>query len=158
MSRVLIIGGGASGMVCAIQASLNSEVTLIDKNSNLGLLNISKIPREFHNYFNLFGSQKIKALNYQESNLKKEMENLKSQQKVENNRSTIFDSFFTVGKKYTKKELKEILQQFYNTFGMSQTAKASDINQYFETKRAKIPTGISGKYDEGYELLRIKIQ
>ena len=57
-----------------------------------------------------------------------------------------------------KKELKEILQQFYNTFGMSQTAKASDINQYFETKRAKIPTGIAGKYDEGYELLRIKIQ
>ena len=86
------------------------------------------------------------------------MDNMKSQQKVENSGSTIFDSFFTVGKKYTKKELKEILQQFYNTFGMSQTAKASDINQYFETKRAKIPTGIAGKYDEGYELIRIKIQ
>ena len=55
-----------------------------------------------------------------------------------------------------KKELKEILQQFYNTFGMSQTAKASDINQYFETKRAKIPTGIAGKYDEGLELLKLK--
>jgi len=36
MSRVLIIGGGASGMVCAIKASVNNEVTLIDKNSNLG--------------------------------------------------------------------------------------------------------------------------
>ena len=36
MSRVLIIGGGASGMVAAIKASLNNEVILIDKNSNLG--------------------------------------------------------------------------------------------------------------------------
>jgi len=36
MARVLVVGGGASGMVCAIQASLNNEVTLIDKNSNLG--------------------------------------------------------------------------------------------------------------------------
>lgn len=127
-----------------------------DKNSNIGLLNISKIPKEFHNYFNLFGSQRIKALNYQESNLKKEMDNLKTQQQFENSGLTIFDSFFTVGKKYTKKEIKEILQQFYNTFGMSQTAKASDINQYYETKRAKIPTGITGKYDEGLELLKLK--
>lgn len=36
MSRVLIVGGGASGMVCAIKASSNNEVILIDKNNNLG--------------------------------------------------------------------------------------------------------------------------
>lgn len=35
--RVLIVGGGASGMVCAIYAANNSnEVILIDKNNNLG--------------------------------------------------------------------------------------------------------------------------
>ena len=36
MARVLIVGGGASGMVCAIEASANNDVILIDKNSNLG--------------------------------------------------------------------------------------------------------------------------
>ena len=36
MSRVLVVGGGASGMVCAIKSSYNNEVILIDKNSNLG--------------------------------------------------------------------------------------------------------------------------
>ena len=37
MSRVLVIGGGASGMVAAIYASRNNnEVILIDKNNNLG--------------------------------------------------------------------------------------------------------------------------
>lgn len=36
MSRVLVVGGGASGMVCAIEASFNNEVILIDKNNNLG--------------------------------------------------------------------------------------------------------------------------
>ena len=36
MSRVLIVGGGASGMVCAIKASENNDVILVDKNSSLG--------------------------------------------------------------------------------------------------------------------------
>jgi len=37
MKRVLIVGGGASGLVCAIYAAnRNNEVILIDKNNNLG--------------------------------------------------------------------------------------------------------------------------
>jgi len=37
MARVLVIGGGASGMVASIYASKNNnEVILIDKNNNLG--------------------------------------------------------------------------------------------------------------------------
>ncbi|MBR1718386.1 MAG: NAD(P)/FAD-dependent oxidoreductase, partial [Bacilli bacterium] len=34
--KTLIIGGGASGLVAAIYASNNSEVTIIEKNSVLG--------------------------------------------------------------------------------------------------------------------------
>ena len=37
MARVLVIGGGASGMVASIYAAKNNnEVILIDKNNNLG--------------------------------------------------------------------------------------------------------------------------
>ena len=37
MERILIIGGGASGLVCAIYAkNKNNEVILVDKNNNLG--------------------------------------------------------------------------------------------------------------------------
>ena len=33
MSKVIIIGGGASGLVTAIFASLNNDVTILEKNS-----------------------------------------------------------------------------------------------------------------------------
>ena len=36
MASVLVIGGGASGLVASIYASLNNKVILIDKNNNLG--------------------------------------------------------------------------------------------------------------------------
>ena len=36
MGSVLVIGGGASGLVASIYASLNNKVILIDKNNNLG--------------------------------------------------------------------------------------------------------------------------
>ena len=37
MKRILVIGGGAAGMVSAIYASRNgNEVILVDKNNNLG--------------------------------------------------------------------------------------------------------------------------
>ena len=121
-----------------------------DKNGNTYLLN-SPIPNKFNLYYNELGSTRIKSLNYQESRIIQELDNKRKFNKVDINQLNI-----SLGKKYTKKEIKEILQQFYNTFGISQTAKASDINQYYETKRAKIPTGITGKYDEGLELIKIK--
>ena len=36
MSKVIIIGGGASGLVAAINASLNNDVTILEKNSKCG--------------------------------------------------------------------------------------------------------------------------
>jgi len=36
MARVLVVGGGASGLVSAIYASKNNEVILVDKNNNCG--------------------------------------------------------------------------------------------------------------------------
>ena len=34
--RTLIIGGGASGLIAAIYASFNSDVTILEKNKTLG--------------------------------------------------------------------------------------------------------------------------
>ena len=34
--KVIVIGGGASGLVASIFASLNNEVILLEKNSKLG--------------------------------------------------------------------------------------------------------------------------
>ena len=36
MSKVIVIGGGASGLVSAIYASKNNEVTIIEKNDICG--------------------------------------------------------------------------------------------------------------------------
>ena len=120
-----------------------------DKNDNSFLLNFP-IPEKFHIYYNL-GSAKLKALNYQESRIIEEISNNSKLSSI-----NIDNLGVSLGEKYSKHELKKILQKFYDSNGIKKTAKASDINQYYETKRAKIPTGITGKYDEGLELIKIK--
>ena len=39
MSKVAIIGGGASGLTAAIYASLNNEVTIFERNKECGKKN-----------------------------------------------------------------------------------------------------------------------
>ena len=36
MSKVVVIGGGASGLISSIYASINNEVTIIEKNDICG--------------------------------------------------------------------------------------------------------------------------
>ena len=36
MSKVLIVGGGPSGLMCGVKASRNNEVIIIEKNEKVG--------------------------------------------------------------------------------------------------------------------------
>ena len=60
-------------------------------------------------------------------------------------------SVIIIGKRYTRKELKNILQKVYDeVLDLPKTAKATDINQYYKTSEIKI------KGDRGYEIIEEK--
>ena len=64
---------------------------------------------------------------------------------------------FKLKEKYTLKEIKETLGNIYNSLGiLSKTPKASDIENYFNTKRASFYNKVTGKRENGFKLISIK--
>lgn len=65
-------------------------------------------------------------------------------------------SIFIVGRRYSKSEIKEILRLIYENNGYNKTPKANDLEQYFELKSCLVPNKITGKRDNGFEILKQK--
>ena len=106
------------------------------------------IPINYQNYINAIGFEKIKALNYQEADIKTYIEN---QQKLS---SLSVADLFTVNSKYTKKQIKEMLGEFYNLNNISKTPKATDLENYFIIKAIKLKVG--DKWEHGFEIIKKK--
>ena len=61
---------------------------------------------------------------------------------------------FQENTRYTKSYIKEKLKKIYDKLGYSKTAKASDIEEYFEIKVCQILNKETKKYDNGFELIK----
>ena len=105
------------------------------------------IPINYQNYINLLGFEKIRA-GYYESAI---LGYIQSQQNLQNSSIT---SLFNVGDKYTKKQIKEMLGEFYNLNNISKTPKASDLEQYYILKSIKLKIG--DKWENGFEIIKRK--
>ena len=106
------------------------------------------IPIDYQNYINILGFEKIRALSYQESEIKSYIQ---SQQNLQNSSIT---SLFNVGDKYSKKQIKEILANFYSNNNILKTPKASDLNDYFELRDCQFME--NGKKVHGFEIIKLK--
>ena len=84
-------------------------------------------------YLNSLTLERIKACAYRTNNMKLEISNRKRQGGIEE----IVASAFVKGRVYSKKEVKETLQQIYNQQGIKATAKATDLSNYMECRSAK---------------------
>ena len=109
-----------------------------------------RVPRDYSLYYSVIGSLKIRSVGYYEAALK----NLISQALNYNEISgTILHTFF-IGNRYTKKYIKEKLQEIYNQFNIKKTAKASDLEEYFILRRSIITE--NKKKIEGLEIIQLK--
>ena len=105
------------------------------------------IPLSYQNYINLLGFEKIRALGYKESNIIRYIN-----PEVINGEG--IKSLFNVGDKYSKKQIKEMLADFYNHNSISKTPKASDLNEYFELRDCQFME--DGKKVHGFEIIKRK--
>jgi len=108
------------------------------------------IPREYQNYINLLGFERIKALKYQELDIKREVQSNQTIQSIP------ILSLFTVGSKYSKKQIKETLREFYEENNITKTPKATDLEEYFVLRKCQFIDKEIGKRVEGFEIINFK--
>ena len=103
-----------------------------------------QVPIKYQNYINQLGFEGIRSCGYYESSI---LTN------ISNKELSILD-LFTVGSKYTTKQIKEMLTDFYTTNSITKTPKASDLNEYYILKSIKLKVG--DKWENGFEIIAIK--
>ena len=118
---------------------------------------IEFLPIFIKNYYNILGPERIKELSYRNDIIKAEYDKLVNNQEVESPAKEIIANSFVVGSKYSNSYIKARLKDIYSDIGLKKTAKAKDLEDYFETvscnvQRADDPT----KYDKGYLILSLK--
>ena len=107
------------------------------------------IPIEYQNYINLLGFERIRALSYKEIEIQREIETINRLKSIDIN------SIFSVGSKYSKAQIKEMLREFYIVNSISKTPKASDLEDYFILKTCKVKNS-DGKWENGFEIISLK--
>ena len=71
--------------------------------------------------------------------------------KEEEYRGRVMNSF-KAGERYTKKEIKSILQKVRNDLGMSGVSKATDLNLYFKLTQTTLLSKETGKLEKAFRL------
>ncbi|MBR4294774.1 MAG: DEAD/DEAH box helicase family protein [Bacteroidaceae bacterium] len=77
-------------------------------------------------YYSNLSPGRIKACGFNSTKLNTEIENNKAGCKI----SMYLPQYFEFGKVYTRKYIKEKLQEIYDNLGIKKTAKATDLNEY----------------------------
>ena len=66
-------------------------------------------------------------------------------------------STFKIGDKYLLSDAKETLRTIYQEVGLlNKNPKASDLEEYFNTKVIKVTNSLTGKRSKAYQLISIK--
>jgi hypothetical protein len=89
---------------------------------------------KYRKYYNFYGTKGCKTVSYEEKKLEQGMINSSKELDI----SSVIYSKFKVGDRFTKKEIKQILQDVYGNLGIISKAKATDLGKYFTLKRTCI--------------------
>ena len=118
----------------------------------VSLSDIRGLSNNFRNYISLLGIDRIRALGYKEAELKREVSILSSGSEI---KKLFIDRIF-VGKRYSLKELKDIIKSIYIDLNLTKAPKASDVLEIFEVKPIVIIDKETKKRIAGYEILSLK--
>ena len=115
------------------------------------------IPIIFKNYYLTLGPEKIRNMQYKKYALDAEYERQKNNQNNNSSLSELIYSTFKVGEKYLKSDIKNILRDIYFKAKIESAPKANELENYFETRKFQATNKITGKRDNGYEILSVKL-
>ncbi len=99
------------------------------------------------------GKDRLKALGYHSSKIEKELGDTKTDKIIEL-KDKIY-SEFNEGDRISLSDIKEKLAKIYSEISYSKSAKANDLEEWFEVSLINI-TSLQGKRGKGFELLKKK--
>lgn len=102
----------------------------------------------FRQLYDYFGTSRCRSHRFEEKPLMSQIMNIS---KEEEYRGRVMNSF-KVGERYTKKEIKSILQKVRNDLGMSGVSKATDLNLYFKLTQTTLLSKETGKLEKAFRL------
>lgn len=114
---------------------------------------VDLIPQYYKNFIEALGPDKCKSLSYDYVRMKAAM----SVKYFDKNKlvERIGEEFHE-GDRIARVDIKERLAKIYDELKYQKSAKANDLEEWFEVKECRIPNLITNKRDLGYELLRKK--
>lgn len=118
---------------------------------------ISILPEKYKIYFDYLPLEKIESCSFRKDKLDDKLRRLKRKTSSLADNKELSEQvykYFILGQCYSKKDIKSILTSIFSSFGLK--AKASDIGDFYEVSRSQIKNTISGKYDEGYKIVKCK--
>ena len=152
---------GPMAEVTAFFLEYDRLTTIYDKLYFLCEANLSDKAREFvenqidsriKSYLTL-GKDRIRALGYNSTRLNKEL-GLKSSKEIQEELSIkVYENFF-VGDRLSKADIKSSLGKIYEDLGIKKTAKASDLDNWFEVKSCQFRS--NGKVVHGFDIVNKK--
>ena len=102
---------------------------------------------KYRKYYNFYGTKGCSSKKYQEKNLKLGMIDISKESEL----SLVIYKKFKAGDRFTKKDIKQILQDIYRDLGITSKAKATDLEKYFKLIKTKI-TLPDKKLENGFKL------
>ena len=110
------------------------------------------IPGKYKDYFQIVGLDIIKAYGCEEYKIKKAWtEKIMNQEVKEDVDIEIYGSF-VIGKRYSNKHIKDILNELYQKLGYKKKAKTTDLEVYYAMKAVKFQD-TEGKWIHGLEII-----
>ena len=110
---------------------------------NLGNF-LELVPGKYKDYYQIVGPDIITACSYTESDIKKRwMEKVSNSEIKDEVVSEIYKTF-EIGKRYTKVDIKEALNNLYQRKGYQKKAKATDLELYYLMKPILTPDKKAG--------------
>jgi hypothetical protein len=143
----LNLGDTSKKLRMLVEAKSRKGITEKDFNSFLEI-----IPLKFKEYYTIMGPDFIRANKYQEADIRREWKKLKANEEIECDIISEIYNTFEIGKRYSKSKIKSELADLYKKLGYQKTAKATDLEEYYELKGVKFDDG-SGKFVHGFELI-----
>ena len=119
------------------------------------LLNSMIKDPDFQKFYEFYGTTGCKAKKYLRLDLEKGIVD-----NTEDRQSKLIlelDKYFKPSLKYTLKDIKNSLKIIYDELGVSNSPKASDIENYFEIKPILIQNKETKKRDKGYLIISKKV-
>ena len=107
------------------------------------------IPGKYKDYYQIVGPEIITACSYAESEIKKRWRETISNGEIQDDVVSEIYKTFEVGKRYSKKSIKDTLNDLYQRLGYQKKAKATDLELYYLMKSVYL----TADKQNGFELI-----